>query len=500
MNLANLLTTIRISLIPIILYLIVKETYLGSLLAMVLFLLSLVLDYFDGYVAKKRGEESKIGSFLDPFAGKLLASMVLFIFFLKGLFGFWPWLLLIVRDLSMGWVLWLSSQDDIFIPEKKMLGKIILQSQMLLVFSLLLELIFYAAGFNNLNFTRKIVSFFTILVLIMAFVSLIISFFIYINALINRKKEGRKLRKEKLIVLANRKSRGYHDSYRRHLLKIFTKRRGAELVYLPHRKEMFSSLLKKINSNKPVIKEVILAGGDGTFESALNEKLLWNKNIGFFPLGRGNLYYSYFYKGKRFEYLRSRFPFYESKIDILELEWDKGKVQTCLFSLGIDAEVMNLAESKNGGFYDYFKAGFNALLRSKSNFNFNIVSGKNTKNNTKKKHISLNNCQAITFGKVPYFGFGLRGLLGRVNPIDGQVYGLAVVNTHGSWLNKPARFWALILANFIQQPRAPFFSLKEKEFFIESKDNFPLQAGGDFLGYTRWVRVKVVRQQKVLMV
>ena len=132
------------------------------------------------------------------------------------------------------------------------------------------------------------------------------------------------LEKEDLMILANKRARGYKDKYRRRLLKVFAKRRKASVIHLPPKKKMFEDLGNKIKENQ----QIIIAGGDGSFEGALNYKPFNDKLLGFFPMGAGNAFYSYFYKGKRFEYLRSRFNFREMKLDVLELEWEKGKKQT----------------------------------------------------------------------------------------------------------------------------------------------------------------------------
>ena len=54
----------------------------------------------------------------------------------------------------------------------------------------------------------------------------------------------------------------------------------------------------------------------------------------------------------------------------------------------------------------------------------------------------------LTLAKIPYFGFGLRSLLGKVDPTDGKVYGSMVVNSHPKISNKLVRLWALLFANF----------------------------------------------------
>src|SRR3989344_5122342 len=57
-----------------------------------------------------------------------------------------------------------------------------------------------------------------------------------------KKKLGKLAKKEKMVVLANRKSSGYHDGYRRKLLNKFCERRGAELIYLPETKDMYKGM------------------------------------------------------------------------------------------------------------------------------------------------------------------------------------------------------------------------------------------------------------------
>ena len=50
----------------------------GYLLALVLFVLAGVTDYFDGYLARKYNAVSQLGEILDPIADKILILFVLF--------------------------------------------------------------------------------------------------------------------------------------------------------------------------------------------------------------------------------------------------------------------------------------------------------------------------------------------------------------------------------------------------------------------------------------
>ena len=73
----NIITFIRIFLIPIILYLLFSENPNIVLIAGLLFIISSVSDYFDGYLARTLNQSSKLGTLLDPIADKLLIASVI---------------------------------------------------------------------------------------------------------------------------------------------------------------------------------------------------------------------------------------------------------------------------------------------------------------------------------------------------------------------------------------------------------------------------------------
>ena len=75
-TLINTLTLSRIFLAAIIFLLLVSPE--GYLLALVLFFLAGVTDFFDGYLARKYNAVSQLGEILDPIADKILILFVLF--------------------------------------------------------------------------------------------------------------------------------------------------------------------------------------------------------------------------------------------------------------------------------------------------------------------------------------------------------------------------------------------------------------------------------------
>ena len=72
----NLLTFSRIILAAVIFILLMSPD--GYFLALILFFIAGITDYFDGYLARKYNSTSQIGEILDPIADKILIVFVLF--------------------------------------------------------------------------------------------------------------------------------------------------------------------------------------------------------------------------------------------------------------------------------------------------------------------------------------------------------------------------------------------------------------------------------------
>jgi len=73
----NLLSFIRILIIPVLVYLLTFPDPPSSLLAAVLFLAASLTDYFDGYLARRNKSVSDVGKILDPLADKLMVASAL---------------------------------------------------------------------------------------------------------------------------------------------------------------------------------------------------------------------------------------------------------------------------------------------------------------------------------------------------------------------------------------------------------------------------------------
>jgi CDP-diacylglycerol--glycerol-3-phosphate 3-phosphatidyltransferase len=491
MKITNLLSLFRIVVLPIIVVLIYQETASAFFWSIILLILALISDFLDGYLARKLNEKTVVGSFLDPFADKILVAGLLFVFVLRDNFSIWVLAFFIFRDIFVFVIRWLASHYNFHIYEQWH-SSLMTSSQVGIVLFLLISDFFIYKGLTEDTF-YVISELLIVLVTVIAMLLALLSMVYYLTNFLNKKqsvdKMGKKVNNGKLVILANKKARGYQNKYRRRLLEVFAKRRGAKIVYLSsNKKNMFHGVEKKIKG----YQHVVVAGGDGSFEGACNYSPLHNKSLGFFPLGAGNAYYSYFYRGNRFEYLRSRFDFREMDLDMLEVKSEQGTFYTTFFALGIDAEVIRLASNRTkNGFRDYVRAVLKAFLTSRANYNLECKVG--------KKQYHLENCTSFNAGKIPYYGFGIRALLGDVKPHDGNVYSLAVVNTHNLYSNKLVRILSAILTA-INLHKHPVLSLKGKSMKIKGEVPFAIQVGGEFLGYTSWVKIKVGRKQKVLVI
>lgn len=85
LNLPNLLTWLRILLIPLIVVVLYLPRYLvlpfetANRLAAVFFIAAAITDWFDGYLARKLNQTSAFGAFLDPVADKLMVTAALIV-------------------------------------------------------------------------------------------------------------------------------------------------------------------------------------------------------------------------------------------------------------------------------------------------------------------------------------------------------------------------------------------------------------------------------------
>ncbi len=77
LNIANILTLLRIALIPVLVGIFYSGIKYNNNIAAFIFIAAALTDWLDGYLARKYNMESSFGAFLDPVADKLMVSTVL---------------------------------------------------------------------------------------------------------------------------------------------------------------------------------------------------------------------------------------------------------------------------------------------------------------------------------------------------------------------------------------------------------------------------------------
>ena len=147
MNFANKISTLRILGVPFFIASLVyysPERYYLKFVALIIFILGVVSDAVDGYIARKSKQKSKAGLILDPLGDKLLLmSAFICLSLIKELplrFPLWVTLIVISRDaiILLGTlVIYMVKQNiDIF---PTIWGKLTTTFQMLAVISVLIQ-------------------------------------------------------------------------------------------------------------------------------------------------------------------------------------------------------------------------------------------------------------------------------------------------------------------------------------------------------------------------
>jgi len=101
LTIANILTVSRLFIAPIFLAFVLTDTGFGMTVAVVLMIIGSLTDWLDGYLARKYGEESDLGKFLDPLADKVLTSAAFTAFYLDDIMPLWMVLVIVIRDFGV---------------------------------------------------------------------------------------------------------------------------------------------------------------------------------------------------------------------------------------------------------------------------------------------------------------------------------------------------------------------------------------------------------------
>jgi CDP-diacylglycerol---glycerol-3-phosphate 3-phosphatidyltransferase len=101
LNLPNVLTLLRILLVPVLVVALLDETANGDLLAAIVFALASVTDAMDGYLARSRNAITTFGKLMDPIADKLLIIAALVALVSLHRLAGWVAMVIIARELTV---------------------------------------------------------------------------------------------------------------------------------------------------------------------------------------------------------------------------------------------------------------------------------------------------------------------------------------------------------------------------------------------------------------
>jgi len=101
LNLPNVLTLLRILLVPVLVVALLEETANGDLLAAIVFAIASLTDAMDGYLARSRNAVTAFGKLMDPIADKLLIIGALVALVSLHRLAAWVAMVIIAREVTV---------------------------------------------------------------------------------------------------------------------------------------------------------------------------------------------------------------------------------------------------------------------------------------------------------------------------------------------------------------------------------------------------------------
>jgi CDP-diacylglycerol--glycerol-3-phosphate 3-phosphatidyltransferase len=101
LNLPNVLTVLRIMLVPALVVALLGNTPAGDVLAAMVFALASLTDFVDGYLARAREQITTFGKLMDPLADKLLIIAALISLVSLDRLAAWVAMVIITRELAV---------------------------------------------------------------------------------------------------------------------------------------------------------------------------------------------------------------------------------------------------------------------------------------------------------------------------------------------------------------------------------------------------------------
>jgi len=152
LNTPNVLTVLRILMVPVIVVALLEETAEGDVIAAALFALAALTDGLDGYIARRQRQETTFGKLMDPLADKLLVTAALVSLVSLNRLAAWVAMVIIAREFAVTGLRSVAAERGVVISAS-WLGKVKTGLQVAAIFALIafessptgVDLLVYAA-------------------------------------------------------------------------------------------------------------------------------------------------------------------------------------------------------------------------------------------------------------------------------------------------------------------------------------------------------------------
>jgi CDP-diacylglycerol--glycerol-3-phosphate 3-phosphatidyltransferase len=137
LNLPNSLTLLRIFLVPFLVVVLLTKFDGRETVGLLIFLTATATDFLDGWLARRRGQITTLGTLLDPIADKLLISAAFISLVELGLAPAWMVVVIVGREFAVSGLRSIAAGQGIVIPasgwgKAKMLSETVAASLLIL--------------------------------------------------------------------------------------------------------------------------------------------------------------------------------------------------------------------------------------------------------------------------------------------------------------------------------------------------------------------------------
>ncbi len=150
LKLPNILSISRICTAPVMVLILLRPTRFMSLLAAAVFIVVCITDWLDGYLARRSGNITAIGKFLDPLADKILIMTSLIMLIPPGRVPAWMVALIAARETAVTGLRAVAAEEGILISAGP-LGKLKTVAQIAALVPLLVHFPLFGIDFHRLG-------------------------------------------------------------------------------------------------------------------------------------------------------------------------------------------------------------------------------------------------------------------------------------------------------------------------------------------------------------